>query len=54
MINCRKHDIARLPLQRHSGLSASPATSVALGYQSMIKQWISERMEQELRDRGSK
>src|SRR5664280_980539 len=30
------------------------ARSRYLNYQSMIKQWISERMEQELRDRGSK
>jgi hypothetical protein len=28
------------------------ARSRFLNYQSMIKQWLSERMEQELRDRG--
>ncbi|MCX7866384.1 CopG family antitoxin [Limisphaera sp. VF-2] len=28
------------------------ARSRYLNYQSMIKQWLSERMEQELRDRG--
>ncbi len=30
------------------------ARSRYLNYQSMIKQWISERMEQELRDRGGR
>lgn len=30
------------------------ARSRYLNYQSMIKQWISERMERELRDRGSR
>ena len=30
------------------------ARSRYLNYQSMIKQWISERMENELRDRGSR
>lgn len=30
------------------------ARSRYLNYQSMIKQWISERMEQDLRDRGGK
>ncbi len=30
------------------------ARSRYLNYQSMIKQWISERMEDELRDRGSR
>ncbi|HTS19678.1 MAG TPA: CopG family antitoxin [Verrucomicrobiae bacterium] len=30
------------------------ARSRYLNYQSMIKQWISERMEQELRDRGNR
>ena len=30
------------------------ARSRYLNYQSMIKQWISERMESELRDRGSR
>ena len=30
------------------------ARSRFLNYQSMLKQWISERMEQELRDRGAK
>ena len=30
------------------------ARSRFLNYQSMIKQWISERIEQELRDRGAK
>lgn len=43
VLNCRNHDIA-----------ASHAASAAFGYQSMIKQWISERMEGELRERGSK
>jgi hypothetical protein len=42
-MNCRKHDIA-----------ASRAASAALGYQSMIKQWVSERMEEELRGRENK
>jgi hypothetical protein len=43
MMNCRKHDLA-----------ASRVASATLGYQSMIKQWISERMETELRDRGNR
>ena len=30
------------------------ARSRYLNYQSMIKQWLSERLEQELRDRGNK
>jgi predicted DNA binding CopG/RHH family protein len=30
------------------------ARSRYLNYQSMIKQWVSERMEDELRDRGSR
>jgi len=30
------------------------ARSRYLNYQSMIKQWLSERLEQELRDRGTK
>jgi hypothetical protein len=30
------------------------ARSRYLNYQSMIKQWISERMENELRDRGNR
>ncbi|HUI08254.1 MAG TPA: CopG family antitoxin [Verrucomicrobiae bacterium] len=30
------------------------ARSRYLNYQSMIKQWMSERLEQELRDRGDK
>jgi predicted DNA binding CopG/RHH family protein len=30
------------------------ARSRYLNYQSMIKQWISERMESELRDRGNR
>jgi len=30
------------------------ARSRYLNYQSMIKQWLSERLEQELRDRGDK
>ena len=30
------------------------ARSRYLNYQSMIKQWISERMEDELRDRGNR
>ena len=30
------------------------ARSRYLNYQSMIKQWLSERLEQELRDRGGK
>jgi predicted DNA binding CopG/RHH family protein len=30
------------------------ARSRYLNYQSMIKQWISERMESELRDRGTR
>jgi predicted DNA binding CopG/RHH family protein len=30
------------------------ARSRYLNYQSMIKQWLSERLEQELRERGSK
>ena len=30
------------------------ARSRYLNYQSMIKQWLSERLEQELRDRGAK
>jgi predicted DNA binding CopG/RHH family protein len=30
------------------------ARSRFLNYQSMLKQWISERMEQELRDRGAR
>jgi predicted DNA binding CopG/RHH family protein len=30
------------------------ARSRYLNYQSMIKQWLSERMEEEFRDRGSK
>jgi predicted DNA binding CopG/RHH family protein len=30
------------------------ARSRYLNYQSMLKQWMSERMEQELRDRGNK
>ena len=30
------------------------ARSRYLNYQSMIKQWLSERMENELRDRGAK
>jgi predicted DNA binding CopG/RHH family protein len=30
------------------------ARSRYLNYQSMIKQWISERMEQDLRERGGK
>ncbi len=30
------------------------ARSRFLNYQSMVKQWLSERMEQELRDRGTK
>jgi hypothetical protein len=40
-MNCRKHNIA-----------ASRAASAALGYQSMLKQWISERLEAEVRERG--
>ena len=40
MSNCPKDDVV-----------ASRAASAALGYQSTMKQWISERMEQELRDR---
>ena len=43
MSNCRKHDLA-----------ASPPKAFGVGYQSMIKQWLSERMEEELRERGSK
>jgi hypothetical protein len=42
-MNCRNNDIA-----------ASRAASAALGYQSMLKQWMSERLEQELRERGNK
>ncbi len=30
------------------------ARSRYLNYQSMVKQWLSERMEQEIRDRGMK
>ncbi len=30
------------------------ARSRFLNYQSMVKQWLSERMEQELRERGTK
>jgi hypothetical protein len=43
MMNCRENNIA-----------ASRAASAALGYQSMLKQWISEKLEQELRDRGGR
>ena len=42
-MNCRNNDIA-----------ASGMARAILGYQSMIKQWISERMESELRERGNK
>jgi hypothetical protein len=45
MMNCRKHNVAA---------SRTPKAFGALGYQSMIKQWISERMESELRERGNK
>jgi hypothetical protein len=42
-MNCRKNNVA-----------ASRIASATLGYQSMIKQWVSERMESELRDRGNR
>ena len=42
-MNCRKNNVA-----------ASHAARAAFGYQSMIKQWLSERMEAELRERGGR
>ena len=38
-LNCREHIIT---------------ASRRLGYQSMLKQWMSERLESELRERGNK
>jgi hypothetical protein len=37
---------------RNNNIATSRVASAPLGYQSMIKQWVSERMESELRNRG--
>jgi hypothetical protein len=39
---------------RNNNIAASRIASATLDYQSMIKQWISERMESELRERGNR